>query len=74
MGIQLDARNLLCPLPVIKTQDFVKHMQAGEEVTVLCTDPGALHDIPTWCRINGHEVINTEERDREILITIKVNN
>ena len=24
---------------------------------VLCTDPGALHDIPAWCRIHGHRVI-----------------
>ena len=73
MKQQLDARGLICPLPVIKTQDYVKHMSAGEEVTVVCTDPGALHDIPTWCRINGHEVVTIEERETEILITIKAN-
>ncbi len=53
----LDARHLLCPMPVIRTQEQVRQMQSGEELEVLCTDPGALHDIPAWCRIHGHRVL-----------------
>lgn len=69
----LDTSRLLCPMPVIRTQDKIKTLQAGDILEVTCTDPGALNDIPAWCRINGHEVINTSEKDDEIFITIRVN-
>lgn len=69
---RLDARNMLCPLPVIKTQDRAAELQHGDILTVTCTDPGALNDIPTWCRINGHEVLNTEDDGDEVSITLKV--
>ncbi len=69
---RLDARNMLCPLPVIKTQDRAAELQAGDILEVVCTDPGALNDIPAWCRINGHEVIATEESDDEVSVTLKL--
>ena len=69
---QLDARRMLCPMPVIKTQNQVTAMQAGDEVEVICTDPGALNDIPAWARINGHSVIDTVQDEDEIRITVRV--
>ena len=69
---RLDARNMLCPLPVIKTQDRAAELQPGDILEVVCTDPGALNDIPAWCRINGHEVVGTAQSDDEVRITVKV--
>jgi len=69
---QLDARHMLCPLPVIKTQDMTAELQHGDILEVICTDPGALNDIPAWCRINGHEVLETRETDDEVIITLIV--
>ena len=69
---QLDARRLLCPMPVIRTQDKVASLQPGDRLSVTCTDPGALQDIPAWCRINGHKLIHTEQQGDEIVITIEV--
>ena len=69
---ELNARNLMCPLPVIRAQDKIKTMQAGEQLKVLCTDPGALNDIPAWCRINGHQVIETHRDDYGVSILIEV--
>nr|WP_320166732.1 sulfurtransferase TusA family protein [uncultured Methylophaga sp.] len=68
----LDARKMLCPLPVIKAQNQIKQMSHGDELHVICTDPGALHDIPAWARINGHEVIATQQNDDELIITVRV--
>ncbi len=68
----LDARRLLCPMPVIRTQNLVKTLAPGDTVDVTCTDPGALNDIPAWCRINGHEVIATAEQGHELVITVRV--
>lgn len=69
---ELDARRLLCPMPVIKTQNQVAEMLPGDEIEVICTDPGALNDIPAWARINGHSVIDTVQDEDEIRITVRV--
>lgn len=68
----LDLRGLLCPLPVIKTQNQIRHMQPGEQLKILCTDPGAIHDIPAWCRVHQHTLISAEKIEREIVIVIEV--
>lgn len=70
---ELDARRLLCPLPVIRAQDAITEMQSGERLRVMATDPGVKNDIPAWCRINGHKVESMDEKDDEIVITIEVN-
>ena len=70
--IELDARRLMCPMPVIKTQNIIKTLSSGDKVRVSCTDPGVMQDIPAWCRINGHTVLNTEEIDHEYILIIKV--
>ena len=53
----LDARGLLCPLPVIRVQDRVKQLSGGDVLDVTATDPGTLHDIPAWCRVHGHRLL-----------------
>ncbi len=69
---ELDARRILCPLPVIRAQDAIAGMQAGERLRVVATDPGVKNDIPAWCRINGHKVESITEENDEITITIEV--
>lgn len=69
---ELDAKNMLCPMPVIKTQDTVKTLSSGDTLTIISTDPGALNDIPAWARINGHEIMDSSEQNGEVLITIRV--
>ena len=69
---ELDARRMLCPMPVIRTQDKVKTLSQGDRLKVVCTDPGAKQDIPAWCRINGHRLIDSQEIENEIILTIEV--
>lgn len=68
----LDVRRLLCPMPVIRAQNKIETLQTGDTVSVVCTDPGAKNDIPAWCRINGHKVLDIASDDSEITITIEV--
>ncbi|MDF1822726.1 MAG: sulfurtransferase TusA family protein [Alcanivoracaceae bacterium] len=71
----LDARRLLCPMPVIRTQNRVREMAPGEELEVICTDPGALADIPAWCRVHGHEVVQAGPGDgNEVVVRLRVGN
>lgn len=57
----VDARGLRCPLPVIRLAAAAKGLPAGTELTVLSTDPAARLDVPAWCRMRGHEHVETRE-------------
>ncbi len=69
---ELDARRLLCPMPVIRTQNKASTLAAGDQLVVTCTDPGALSDIPAWCRITGHKIISSTQQGNEIIITLEI--
>ncbi|RMD77852.1 MAG: sulfurtransferase TusA family protein [Gammaproteobacteria bacterium] len=68
----LDARGLLCPLPVIRVQGKIRTMAPGQRLRVLATDPGALHDVPAWCRVHGHRVLEAREEGAEVVILVQV--
>ena len=72
---QLDARRLLCPLPVIRVQQLIEKLgkQAeGERVETICTDPGVVYDIPAWAKVHGHALVETREADYEYTIIIEI--
>jgi tRNA 2-thiouridine synthesizing protein A len=74
----LDTRGLLCPLPVIRTQDRIRNLAPGSLLEVTASDAGTLEDIPAWCRVHGHELLTTEqieddvERGKTYRFTIRV--
>ena len=68
----VDARRLLCPMPVIRVQDRVDALQPGALVEAVCTDPGAMNDIPAWCRINGHRLVSQQQVGDEYILLIEV--
>lgn len=72
MEYSLDARYLLCPVPVIRTQEKVRELTAGDVLRISCTDPGAEWDLSSWCRVHGHQFLSMEKVERELMITIRV--
>ena len=68
----LNAKRLLCPLPVIRTQDKVKTMNTGDVLEVVCTDPGVMQDIPAWCRIMDIRYWETLSEEMEYTIIVEV--
>ena len=71
---QLDARRLLCPLPVIKVQEQAKKLKVGDILEIVCTDKGSLSDISAWCRIHGHDLLSSNTQCREIFMIIQIGN
>ena len=63
---RLDARGLLCPLPVIRTQDRIRSLEPGNLLEVSATDAGTLEDIPAFCRVHGHELLKTERLEGDL--------
>ncbi|HEY5247466.1 MAG TPA: sulfurtransferase TusA family protein, partial [Dermatophilaceae bacterium] len=54
--VEVDARGLRCPLPVIRLAQAARDAPAGTWIVVLASDPAARYDIPAWCRMRDHEL------------------
>ncbi len=54
---ELDARGLLCPLPVLKARKLLKSMDTGETLRILATDPGSQQDFQAFCDSQGHDLL-----------------
>lgn len=59
----IDARGLLCPLPVLRLQKTLRSLPEGAEVILLATDPAAAIDVPHFCTQSGHVLIGSAPHD-----------
>ncbi|MPV86623.1 hypothetical protein GCU85_07785 [Cardiobacteriales bacterium ML27] len=50
----VDARGLICPLPVLKTRLALSTMQSGQCVQVMATDATSQDDMPVFAELTGH--------------------
>ncbi len=69
--IELDARGMFCPIPVLRLQKSIGQKAPGTRLKITCTDPGAMEDIPAWSRINGHKVVSAEELGEEYVLIVE---
>ncbi|MFV0360395.1 sulfurtransferase TusA family protein [Tropicimonas sp.] len=53
----VDARGLLCPLPVLRTRKVLSGLSDGDVIAVLTDDPAALIDLPHFCAEAGHGLV-----------------
>jgi tRNA 2-thiouridine synthesizing protein A len=60
----LDARNLSCPMPIVKTAIAMKALASGDVIEVLATDPGSVKDFAAWSQTTGNELIESDVQDR----------
>jgi len=58
---ELDARGLICPLPVLKARKRLKAMAPGRVLRLLASDPAAVVDVPHFCAESGHALVATAE-------------
>lgn len=58
---ELDARGLLCPLPVLKARKRLAGLPAGAVLRVVSDDPAALVDVPHFCSEAGHELLAQDD-------------
>ncbi|MCF6273241.1 MAG: sulfurtransferase TusA family protein [Rhodobacteraceae bacterium] len=60
---EIDARNLLCPLPVLKARKRLKSMTSGEVLLLLADDPAAVIDVPHFCAEQGYNLLKAEDKE-----------
>ena len=70
-AILLDARGLLCPLPVLKARKLLKGLAPGGVLRVLATDPGAPKDFEHFCATTGIILIAQDDREDHVEITLR---
>ncbi|MEM9046881.1 MAG: sulfurtransferase TusA family protein [Pseudomonadota bacterium] len=64
----LDAKGLLCPLPVLKARKRLAELKAGQVLEVYADDPAARVDIPHFCAEQGHQLITSEDREAGVIV------
>ena len=67
----LDARGLLCPLPVLKARKALKSLPDGAVLQVLADDPAALIDFPHFCTESGHALLEQQEAETHLEFRIR---
>ena len=56
---EIDARHLLCPLPVLRLRRALQSAAPGAVVALEATDPAAVLDVPHFCAEGGHRLLGT---------------
>jgi tRNA 2-thiouridine synthesizing protein A len=61
MDDEVDARGLLCPLPVLRARRRLAAMAPGAVLRLLTDDPAALVDVPHFCAEAGHALLARDD-------------
>jgi tRNA 2-thiouridine synthesizing protein A len=68
---ELDARGLLCPMPIVKTAKAMKELAPGAVLKLTATDRGSITDVPAWTDTTGNELLEWHEEDGAFVFLIR---
>lgn len=69
--VELDVRQLSCPLPILRAKKSLASMQAGQVLKVLATDKKSPEDFADFCRQTGNELLFTEQGGDEWIFFLR---
>lgn len=59
--LTVDARGLMCPMPILKALENIKKLAIGQILEMIADDQGAQEDFPAWCAQTSNEFLGMEE-------------
>lgn len=68
---ELDARGLVCPLPILRTKQSLAEMTSGQILKIVATDPGATIDFQVFAEQTGNDLLSMSETDEEFIFILK---
>jgi tRNA 2-thiouridine synthesizing protein A len=68
---ELNARNLSCPLPIVKTKKALTDMASGQVLKVISTDTGSVKDMAAFAEQTGNALLSTVEENGEFVFYMK---
>ena len=57
----LDAKGLMCPMPIVQLAKKIKTMKVGDELDLISDDVGSKEDVPAWCQRTGNQLVDMKE-------------
>lgn len=57
----LDAKGLMCPMPIVQLAKKMKTMKVGDELDLIASDVGSKVDVPAWCQRTGNQLVSVKE-------------
>ncbi len=69
--LELDARGLNCPLPILRTRKSINALNPGQVLRVIATDPGSVKDFEAFCRQTGNEMLGSSLENGEYHFNIR---
>ena len=67
----LDARGMLCPMPIVKASKEIRLIEPGQVLRILATDRGAIADFPAWSDDTGNELIKWHEEGGHLVFHVR---
>jgi tRNA 2-thiouridine synthesizing protein A len=64
VNAELDARGLLCPLPLLKAKQALRELNLGELLRVVATDQASLRDFVSFAQITQQLIEGFFTRDQ----------
>ncbi len=68
---ELDARGLVCPLPILRTKKSLAEMSSGQILKIVATDPGAVIDLQVFAEQTGNTLLSMSEAGDEFTFFLK---
>ena len=59
-GLELDCREMRCPMPVIELAKHLVDVEVGQVIGVVAHDVAARVDVPAWCRLRDQEYVGED--------------
>lgn len=69
--VDLDARKLSCPLPILRAKKSLSQMDSGKVLRVVATDNGAPRDFEEFCRQTGNVLLSSTTQGGEFVFLIR---
>ena len=71
--LELDARGLNCPLPILRAKKSIQSLNAGQVLRIVATDPGSVKDFEAFSKQTGNELLATNQQAGEYSFDIRKN-
>jgi tRNA 2-thiouridine synthesizing protein A len=69
--VELDVRQLACPLPILRAKKSLAGMSGGQVLRVIATDSGAPKDFAEFCSKTGNELLSSSAENGEFVFLIR---
>jgi tRNA 2-thiouridine synthesizing protein A len=69
--VDLDARGLNCPLPILKAKKALAELASGEVLRITATDTGSVRDFQAFAKQTGNALLSHTQNGGEFVFLMR---